>query len=184
MSRNLVLIYLFASLAGCASEYRVANDVPTAKFVIANKSDSTGTTVVETYAAAHADEACGANKHGTKIGGDSSVHGGGQTAPARIAANEKFVFTTSYVEARFGQNRSCAITASFMPLADHRYVALIFAKNQVAECSLGVYDVTRGQPEPVQFHLPELACNGKPNGTTFKAAIDVNWLPVLPGMKP
>jgi hypothetical protein len=62
---------------------------------------------------------------------------------AAIAADEQFVLSATYLEARGSETRSCCFTAGFMPRSAHRYRAHIDSTNEARHCTLAVFDVTR-----------------------------------------
>ena len=96
----------------------------------------------------------------------------------RIAAAEPFTFTISYMEGRLNGTRQCGVTGTFTPLAGRRYRARLVSVNNVERCDLGVYDVTGGDEQQVDFSMPEKSClvtmkgqmdNGRPLWTIVRA---------------
>lgn len=148
-------------------------------FVVAGESDSTSTMSRNTFAWAFEDESCKLNKNGTRLGGDIHNSATSQSKPIVIPAEAEFVFTAVYIESRFGQTRECALTGKFTPLQSHRYKAKVVSSDSVNQCSLGIYDITNGQDEQVDFSMPPRACmfmspstqNGRPLWTDYKVTV-------------
>ena len=173
---------LAAALAGCISQYEVSAAMDTAEFSLAMANDSQWTTLRTTYVSVFKDEECTRSelgvRAGSKAGNDSQV----TTAPRKILANEKFVFTGTYLDARFAQNRKCAVTAVFVPRKNRRYRADLTVTDDVAACRVSVYDTTADKDEPVAFTIGKNLCedegkadraNGQPVAINYNANVTV-----------
>jgi hypothetical protein len=180
MKELILPISLLFTVGGCATAYDAKTASKFAGFSLAGRSDSTSTTLRNTYAWAFQDEACNPSKYGTRLGGELGNSANAASSIVQIAADEKFVFTAVYTEARFGQNRECAVTGSFNPIAGHQYKARLITSDAVSTCQLGVYDVTNDAEEQIEFSMPPYACifngtstrhNGRPLWTDFKVRI-------------
>lgn len=176
MWKPTISLSLVALLAGCATAYDARTAPKQASFAVVGASNSSSTTFRNAFAWVFADEECSAGKRGTLIKGEM---GNAALPPPRgvpIAAEETFVFTAVYIEARMGQTRQCALTGSFLPMAGHRYTARVVASGEVGQCWLGVYDVTSGTEEKADFSMPPHACqfndakspNGQPLWTLYR----------------
>lgn len=166
-------ILLLFILSGCASEYDARRSSKTAEFQVTSRNDSTSASVRNTYVAAFDDETCKPSRYGTRLGG--KIHSGPEatTPVTAIAADEQFVFTAAYLEARGGETRSCHFTAGFVPLPSHRYRANIDSTNEARHCTLAVFDQTSGLDEPVEIFMPAKICRSDggpsaPNGRSLR----------------
>jgi len=175
--RKTMIVMCAAGLAGCAAIYQAPASKPTAEFQLASTNDSSGTTSRSIQAWIWKNEECEQSEYGRRSGfkntNDASIY----LDPLRIVAGEKFVFTANYTDARFAQNRRCAITASFMPVAEHRYFALFLVGNDGLSCEVGVYDTTSGKNEKVPFSMPPHLCDG--GGKSDRAngqPLTTNWV--------
>ena len=160
---------LAAALAGCISQYEVSAAMDTAEFSLAMANDSQWTTLRTTYVSVFKDEECTRSelgvRAGSNVGNDSQV----TTAPRKILANERFVFTGTYLDARFAQNRKCAVTAVFVPRKNRRYRADLTVTDDVAACRVSVFDTTANKDEPVALSIAKNLCEDegkadRPNG--------------------
>jgi len=159
---KLISIALCAGIGGCAIKlYTLDAGVPSAQFSMEAGTDSAHTTSRGAQALAHEDLVCARSKHVLEL-----AHGriGHRTPAVRIAVGAPFVFSAVYGETGFASEKSCLITASFTPVADHRYLAVLATRDQVAQCGLGIFDITAGDEQRVEFHMPEKNCIGEPNG--------------------
>ncbi len=166
-----------ALLSGCASTYSAHRTKPTAEFYLVAENDSKSTTLQNVFLWAFKNTQCEANEYGTRMGSVLSNSSPANTPPHTVVANEPLVFTAVYIDARFAQNRQCAITGEFTPLPNRRYVARLAATNDVGACDLGVYEAREGKQEPLKIEMPEFVCeygasrklkNGRPLTTNWR----------------
>ena len=158
MWKSLMLAVLCTGSAGCLPVYSVSNAEPTAKYQLVVENDSTATTGQNIFTWAFKNEKCERSPSGMRLGSKFSNGSSSETDIVSISASQEFAFTAVYVDARFGQNRQCNITGAFMPQQDHIYKAKLIASQNVQACKLGVYDVTTGDEQKIQFSMPEHVC--------------------------
>jgi hypothetical protein len=180
--RNMISVSIVSlAAAGCVAVYQVPQSRPSAQFQLASMSDSTSTTARSIQTWMWKNEDCEQSEYGArgspKFGNDAQAI----TDPVHILAGEKFVFTATYMDARFAQNRKCAVTGSFTPIAGRRYTAVLVIGDDVSSCQLGVYDVTSRKSEQIEFSAPRYLCeggagksarlNGQPLWTNWKVQV-------------
>ena len=176
--KNIVLLScVVLGASGCLPIYTIPDDRPQAEFVLAAENESKGTTVRNVYTWVFKNEECEKTSHGMRAGSKVLGEKDKTTEPVKILAGEKFVFTSAYIDARFGQNRKCSITGSFVPQPNRKYKALLLVNEQVTACRLGIYDTTGGKEEQVPFVMPGYVCedggkttrlNGQPLWTNWQ----------------
>ena len=172
----VVLICLALAPAACLPVYEVSPANDTAEFFLSTTNDSTATTLRTAYVWVFKDEECTRSERGMRAGNAMNNDSEATTAPQKVLANEKFVFTASYGDARFAQNRRCAVTAGFIPRKNRRYKAQLVVTDDVRGCSLGIYDVTSSKDQQIEFSMPQYLCvdsgkstslNGRPLWTDW-----------------
>ncbi len=187
MSKIIVLICIAFGLTGCVASYIVPDSAAKASFYLAVQSDAESTSLRNISLTVLGDENCKEHQYGTRAGSNIHNVGTAGTDTVKILANEKFVFTAMYVDARFAQNRKCVVTASFVPTEHHTYKALLAVTDDVRACKLGIYDVTSGKDQQLEFSMPKYACditdlgirpNGQPLWINWKATVTT-----IPGKK-
>ena len=161
MLKGIFLISATVLLTGCLPMYKLPDSKPSAEFFLDSQNDSHSTTLRTSYVWVFKDDECRRNEFGMRAGSVIKNDAAAGTPRTRILANEKFVFTATYGDARFAQNRQCAVTGSFTPLPSHTYKATLIVENNVSSCRLGVYDVSAGHDEQVEFSMPEHVCSDK-----------------------
>jgi len=146
-------------MAGCASTYVAPPSRPSAELYLQGESGPGSTMTRNVYMFALKDTECHKSDYGALLGKSISNEATTRTESARIRADEPFVFTAAYMDARFAQNRACAVTAVFTPKGDHNYAARLVVSQDVTSCELGVYDLTDGTGEPIDLTLPKYVCD-------------------------
>ena len=181
--RALALILCAAApLSACMSTYQPAQGRQSAQFAAAQENNSTSTTLRNVYAQAFADEGCAASPDGTRLVSKMGNSDSARTDATPIAVGQPFVFSVFYMDARFGENRKCGVTGSFTPQPNRSYLGRISVKDEVRQCSLGVYDITSGTEERVDFNMPAYVCEGRddsrrPNGRPLWTHWDITVQP-------
>jgi hypothetical protein len=159
-------LLLLVTVTGCAPTYSVRPGAPTATLVSHVANDSSGTTVRTFWTSTTNDGSCkdSLRLHTTLSAGNSYT-----SEPTTIEAGQRFFVSAVYGDARFGQNRSCAVMASFVPGARRQYKVELQVRDDVRNCSIGIYEVTSGSNDKVPFEMPSHACedtivrtNGRP----------------------
>lgn len=158
MKKFLILLISIALFSGCASPYVAPSSKPTAEIYVVAENDSTSTILQNVYLWAFKDAECNTNEYGTRLGSVLSKKSPAKTPLHTIAANEPFVFTAVYSDARFMQNRLCAITGEFTPRPNKRYAVRLAVSDNVASCKLGVYDAADSGQAPIDFKMPDQVC--------------------------
>src|SRR3954470_5328580 len=120
-------------LSACMPTYTVAPDKPKARFSLAAENESRSTTMRNIWARAFKNLAC---EEPTRAGNKVLTDGDLATEAVQILAGESFVFTTTYMDARFAQNRKCSVTGSFVPQADRTYKGVLLVNQDVTACKL------------------------------------------------
>ena len=176
MRRIVVPACLAFGLAACLPAYEVSPTSETAEFFLSTTNDLQLTTLRTTYVWVFKDEECTRSALGMRAGNAMNNDREATTAPQKVLANERFVFTAAYGDARFAQNRNCAVTAAFVPRKNRRYRAELVVTDDVRGCSIGVYDVTSNRDQQIEFSMPQYLCgdsgkttrlNGRPLWTDW-----------------
>jgi deoxyribodipyrimidine photolyase-like uncharacterized protein len=180
--RILVPASLAFALAACLPTYEVSTAQDTAEFFLSTTNDSQSTTLRSAYVWAFKDEECTRSPLGMRAGQAVNNDSGATTTPLKVVANEKFVFTAGYIDARFAQNRQCSVTAAFVPRKNRRYKAQLVVSDDVRGCRVGVYDVTSNKDQQIEFSMPQYLCddegktarlNGSPLWTDWQVQVNV-----------
>lgn len=169
MRQAILLTCTAFGIVGCLPAYQIPLTKPSAEFVLVAENESRSTTIRSIYTWVFKNEDCEKSTYGMNAGSATLSESVSAVAPRRIAAGEKFVFTSAYIDARVGQNRQCSITGSFTPQPNHTYKALLLVNEQVTMCKLGIYDTTNHKDEQIEFFMPAFVCedqgkSARPNG--------------------
>jgi hypothetical protein len=180
--RIVVPAYLAFGLTACLPAYEVSPANDTAEFSLSATNDSQSTTLRSAYVWAFKDEERNRSELGMRAGQAINNDSGATTTPLKVVANEKFVFTAGYIDARFAQNRQCSVTAAFVPRKNRRYKAQLVVTDDVRGCRVGVYDVTSNKDQQIEFSMPKFVCgdegktarlNGRPLWTDWQVQVTV-----------
>jgi hypothetical protein len=151
---------------GCASVHTIPNGAPSATMSLSATIDAGSTTTRTAYMQVLQDANCKNHENGLR-GGEKQKFGSEpllQTDPIQVLAGKPFYFNAGYVDARFGGNRGCSITAAFTPQVNHVYQAKLNIKGDVRECQLKVVEIATQIESPVDFvMLPKLCSDGTPS---------------------
>lgn len=79
--------------------------------------------------------------------------------PYAFQADQPLNFEIWYGEARFAENRSCAVRASFVPEPNARYYISFHSVGQVAHCGISIRETGSKQDPQVAAQYPDRTCN-------------------------
>lgn len=177
MNYRFFFIVLPIAITGCATAYKLPKDLPSATYSLAAEIDASSTTGRTIYTLM-LDESCNRSEYGSD-GGKKSIFGSDpkiETTPIAIRAEKPLQFTTSYIDARFAENRACSVTGIFTPKTNHIYQARMKVEQNVTACKLGIVDISSGTEEPVDFTMPPYVCGeGKPSNVKNGRPLQLNW---------
>ena len=182
MAKPILLSLIAFALSGCMSTYQLPPSAKTADFYLLSESDTPkGSTLSRgTYFWVFKDEYCARSDLGIRSGRKFEDNSVLRTENSKILAGEKFAFTARYVEGRFGQHRTCSVTAAFLPKQDHNYKASLQVRGEVSRCNLEIYDETSGSQQAIEFTKPKFVCldkgastvaNGRPVWTNVTVTV-------------
>ena len=186
MKTKIPTVLLSLLTIGCATSHKVPEGNPTARFSLRAEVDASTTTTRVAYTLIH-DEKC--NNHADGVDGGASRNFGSplsiQTDPISISSEKPLYFTANYIDSGFAQNRACSLTGVFNPKTDHTYQARLAVLDNVTACQLGIFDISNGQEEAIEFQMPEHVCTGE-GGPKIKngQAMQLNWkIKVIPNAR-
>lgn len=176
--RLIALFPTLIGLAGCMSTYKAPSNLPSAEIFSEAETDEGNTISRMVWLEAFQNEECAESDNGIRLGASPSFANTRVTSSPLnvIAAEERFVFTAVYMDNRFGQNRQCSLTGSFLPNQGRRYKVVVKIDDQVTSCGLGLYDVTAGVEQQVEFTMPKYACRGRSKSASINGRpLWTNW---------
>ena len=172
--KTRIALLVPALLSACASNYLYKEADNTAYLHMAGNSEKI---FVEAYDTAN----CKLSENGTRLatffGLTKNVenHETGVTKP--IQSGKPFIFTYHYIDSRFGQNRTCSATVSFLPERGKKYNSYFRVKPEVATCEASVSDPNAKPGDNVSsFKYNENLClSGSNQGSVNPQAVWINW---------
>lgn len=162
--------------SACLPVYKVRDGAATATLEMIAPNDSINTTNRGIYIWVFDDLECNRNPAGMFIGSNRSNSDLLVLSAFSIEAGKQFVFTGTYLDSRFAQNRKCQVTAGFTPEPGKHYKAVLKVEDNVARCFLGIYENNMDEETPVPINMPKYVCvdsgmsdreNGRP--------LYINW---------
>ena len=176
--RHIVPFIALIGLTGCMSTYKAPLNRPNAEIFATAETDESVSNSRMVWLEAFKNEECADSDNGIRLGSSPPFANTRITSspPNAIAAEEKFVFTAVYMDARFAQNRQCSLTGAFIPREARRYKVLVKVDDHVTSCGLGLYDVTTGIEQQVEFTMPKYACRGRTDNAGLNGRpLWTNW---------
>jgi hypothetical protein len=152
----IALVTTSVFLTGCVSNYVLPSTEQSAAISFDLSSDSTGTTTQNYIVTTYEDLGCTPSKYGTKLESKALASGRERLGPVKVAASGKpFTLAVAYSESRFGQNRGCSFTASFLPQSGASYVVRFASVDQSLACGLKIAD---GDGSSMSYEAPQMSC--------------------------
>ena len=177
--RVLLPALIAVIVSGCSAvpEYVHQSDLPSAKFYLTSTNDSADTSVRRVDVFLYKNDSCETYDSGTGIGFQFENAAAHRTEEHLIPAESAVMINAVYMDARWGEGRTCSAMAGFTPQAGHAYQGHLQVTSDGLQCQLAVDDVT-ASPSTVNLSFPEYVCDNRTsiktlNGQAVRTSISL-----------